>query len=103
MVRNLFVASILLMLSACSTVTILPEGNVKLSSKPTYEKSHPFFIGGLIGEYRVNVLEVCNNQDPIQLQTQETGTNILWSLFSFGIYTPRTAKIWCPQESNNEV
>jgi hypothetical protein len=102
-IRNLLVVTAVIALSACSTVTMLPQGNVKLSSQPTYQQSHPFFLWGLVGESRVNVLAVCNNQDPIQLQTQETFLDGFLGVVTLGVYFPRTAKVWCPKESNNEI
>ncbi|MFM9709812.1 hypothetical protein, partial [Streptomyces galilaeus] len=42
--RALITCSALLMLGACSSVTIQPQQVAKLSSKPSYQDSRPFFM-----------------------------------------------------------
>ena len=85
----------LFLISSCQTVTISPDGKKTiLSSNPTYEESQNFFLGGL-GESNINVEEICRERPVKQMQTQQTFVNGLVSLVTLGIYTPRTAKIWC--------
>ncbi len=83
----------------CSTVTINPSGN-KLETEPTYSESLPFFIVGLIGEHDVNVSEICKGSSPVQMQTQDSFMNSFLGIVTFGIYTPRTAKVWCQKEAS---
>jgi hypothetical protein len=97
---NLIMGIALLGLSACSTVTIAPQGEAKLASKPSYEESKPFYFWGLSGEHHINVLEVCNNKEPLQMQSQQTFSDGLFGLITLGIYAPHTAKVWCPKETS---
>jgi len=76
-------------LISCHTITIQPE---KLSSSliktPDYEKSHPFFLGGLIGEAQVPVDEICKGKEVSQMQSQTTFLDGLWPfLISMGVAT----------------
>ena len=81
--------------TACSTVTIRDQGMQKLSSEPTWEKSEPFFFWGLAGTANVNVEDICNHRNPAQLQTQRTFVDSLLGIITLGIYSPRSAKVWC--------
>ena len=81
---------------SCQTVTISPKGNKhKYSSVPSYEKSQTFWFFGLAGENFVNVQSICGSREVLQMQTQDTFVNRLLAGITFGIYTPRTAKVWC--------
>ena len=93
--RSALIGLIALSLSACSTVTIKPHGQDKISDEPTYQESQAFFLFGIIGEKHINVTEICNEKDPVQMQSQQTFVDDLLSAFTYGIYTPHTAKVWC--------
>lgn len=97
---SLVLGVLLVGLSACSTVTIKPEGPNKLANEPTYEDSKPFYLWGLAGEHRVDVLNICNNNEPLQMQSQQTFSDGLLTLITLGIYAPHTAKVWCPKEES---
>jgi hypothetical protein len=84
-----------IILASCSTVTISPSGSDKISSAPNYQKSEHFFLWGLVGETRVNVESTCLGEQPAQMQSQSTFGNELFSLLTFGLYTPHTVKVWC--------
>lgn len=86
---------IALSLSACSTVTIKPDGQQKVSHEPTYQESKAFFLFGIIGEKHINVTEICNEKDPVQMQSQQTFVDGLLTVLTLGIYSPHTAKVWC--------
>ena len=81
---------------SCQTVTISPSGNKhRLSNMPTYEQSQHFFLLGLIGNKFVNVSSICGDREVLQMQTQSTFLNAFLYGITLGIYTPRTAKVWC--------
>lgn len=83
------------LVSACSTVTIRPDGGAKLTTPPTYSEKKDFFIYGLAGEHRVDVKDVCGGSEPTQMQTQQTFEDGLFTFFTFGIYAPHHANVWC--------
>lgn len=96
--RALITCSALLMLGACSSVTIQPQQVAKLSSKPSYQDSRPFFMWGLVGEQRVDVKKVCGDQTVVQMQSQQTFTDGALGLITLGIYSPHTIRVWCKQQ-----
>ena len=89
---------LILIMSACSSVTVRPDGGAKDSSEPSYIDSKAFYLLGLIGEHDVDVNEVCEGAAITQMQTVATGTDWIISVLTLGIYTPRTAKVWCAEE-----
>jgi len=92
--RSLMLALVLLF-AACSTVTIRPKGTAKAGTDPTWSSSESFFLWGLVGEHRIDVSKVCGNKGVKQMQAQDTFVDSLLTLLTIGIYSPRTAKVWC--------
>lgn len=82
-------------LVGCSSVTIRPDGGPKTNRNPDYEESKDYFWWGLSGEHTIKVDKVCNSKKPIQMQSQFTFLDGLFSFLTFGIYMPKTAKVWC--------
>jgi len=82
-------------LAGCSTVTIHPASSGKLASAPTYQDSRPFFLWGLVGDERVNVVEVCANKSVKQMQSQQTFGDGVLTLLTLGLYAPHSVKVWC--------
>lgn len=81
------------LLSACATQTVhLQKGNSRLS----YEESQTFFISGLGQEQTVNAVQICGDESRIaKVESHLSGTNILLGIVTLGIYTPRTARVYC--------
>lgn len=84
-----------LLFSGCSSVTIRDQSTQKLTIDPTWEKSEPFFLWGLVGTAHVNTDAVCGSRNVVQLQTQKTFVDGLLGFVTLGIYAPRSAKVWC--------
>ena len=84
-----------LLLSACNTVTTVPNGSVKRTSTPKFQERQNYFLWGLIGEKHINVQEVCGAKPATQMQSQHRFVDLLLTLITLGIYSPRTAKVWC--------
>jgi hypothetical protein len=93
--KNLCGAALVLMLGACSTVTIRPSGNIKLTREPNFENQYSFWLWGLVNDHTVDVKQACGKKTPVQLQATDTFVDGLVGVVTFGIYTPRTAKVWC--------
>lgn len=86
----------LFFLASCQTVTISPKGrSLVYSGLPSYERSHNFFFWGLMGDHSINIQRVCEDRSVKQMQTQQTFLNGFVSILTLGIYTPRTARVWC--------
>ncbi len=94
--KKLIILLLLIFINAgCATVTITPNGEPILDSKPTFSEKQTFFLFGLIGECQIDVETVCGEDTVVQLQTQDTISDNLLGMITLGIYSPRTAKIWC--------
>jgi hypothetical protein len=102
MMKNLLFTITLLLLAGCSTVTINPKGTTKLETEPTYEKSLPFFLVGIIGEKEVDVKAICGGRAVKQIQTQNTFLDSFLEIVTLTIYSPRSIKVWCDEGVQNE-
>lgn len=91
--------SMAMLLSACSSVTVRPDGGVKETTEPSYLDSKPFYLLGLIGEHNVDVNEICEGAEVSQMQTIMTGTDWIIGVATLGMYAPRTVKIWCVEDA----
>lgn len=73
-------------------------------TKPDFEDYVPSSFWGLVGEsYPVDVKKVCQNKDPIEVRKGKSGEDWLLSLFTLGIYWPRTVQVWCPETGAHTV
>lgn len=94
--KALLCVSILLALSGCYTVTATQNGSMKKVTEPDFEKREHFFLWGLAPNARVvNVKKACPSNAPTQMQTQNTFLDSFLGVITLGIYSPRTAKVWC--------
>jgi hypothetical protein len=98
MKKTFFVFSLVLgaMLShGCSTVTIRDKGSAEISRDANYDSSQAFFFWGLAGEKHIDVREICDKRQVEQLQTQRSFVDGVLTVITLGIYSPRTARVWC--------
>jgi hypothetical protein len=86
-----------MLLAGCASVTVRPEGGDKLAGKPDYQKSKNYFFWGLGGEHTIDVQEICEEKGVEQIQSQYTFVNGLLGGLTLGIYSPKTAKVWCKE------
>ena len=83
-----------LLASGCATQTGLIQPTQQVT--PTYSKSQTFFISGIGQEQTVNAAEVCGGAAKVaKIQTIQEPMDVALSLVTIGIYTPRTAKVYC--------
>ena len=103
MFRYIFIFFLAFVLVSCQTVTISPQGkSVKYSSSPSYSRTQHFFLFGLVGQSFINVKSVCGDRVVKQMQTQQKFLDGFLGKITFGIYTPRTASIWCGESVTEE-
>ncbi|MGY3853847.1 Bor family protein [Aeromonas aquatilis] len=63
---------------------------------PTKEVTHHFFISGLGQSKDIDAAAVCNGADKVvRVEAQHTFVNGLLAAVTFGIYTPREARVYC--------
>jgi hypothetical protein len=63
---------------------------------PEKEETHHFFISGLGQDKTIDAAAVCGSADKVaRTETQLTFMNGLVNVLTFGIYTPREARVYC--------
>jgi hypothetical protein len=100
MMRFIIILLSLSILAGCSSVTIRTDDQVKSYVSASYQKNVSYWWWGFSGEHYINVREVCKGQAVKQVQAVTTFTDSLATIFTLGIYVPRTARVWC--DSNNK-
>ncbi len=91
----LSIAAFSVLFCGCSSVTLRDRGTQHLATEPNYNSSQSFFFWGLAGDKHIDVEEICGKAGAAQLQTQTTFGDGLLRLITLGIYSPRTARVWC--------
>jgi len=92
--RALAVVLCIALVSGCATVTASSDGS-RRSDAPTWSSRMWFLFGGFISDKHVDVREVCGGRSAVQVQSQHTFVDGLIGFLTFGILSPRTAKVWC--------
>jgi hypothetical protein len=93
--RGIIVGSLAVVLAGCATVTVTKNESRRITRSPDYSDSKSFFFWGLVGRHEVDVAYVCRGNPAEQLQTQMTFVDGLLTGITWGLYAPRTAKVWC--------
>ena len=84
----------ILLMSGCAAQTFNINGST--GEVPTDQKSQTFFISGLGQEKVTDAAKICGGADKVvKVEAQHTFINGLLGFVSFGIYTPRDAKVYC--------
>ncbi|MCY4472074.1 MAG: Bor family protein [Kistimonas sp.] len=82
-------------LSGCASqsLTLRPRAS---GDFPDQEVSQDFFISGLLQKKHLDAAAVCGTADKVaRVETVETPTNVVLSMLTFGLYTPRTVRVYC--------
>ncbi len=83
------------LLSGCATEQYSltnPEKN------PTEAKTHAFVLSGIGQTKTINVAEICGDTNKVaEIETKQGGLDLLFAILTFGIYTPRSYKIYCTE------
>ncbi|AGH81195.1 lipoprotein; DLP12 prophage [Psychromonas sp. CNPT3] len=85
------------LLGGCAAQTFTINGeNGENGETPTTQQSQNFFISGLGQEKVIDAAAVCGGaENVIKVEAQHTLINGLLGFVTFGIYTPRDAKVYC--------
>lgn len=81
-------------LTGCMTQTATLKPNT--ATTPTFEETQSFFISGIGQSKTINAVKICGGQDKIaKVESFWSAPNILLGAVTLGIYTPRTARVYC--------
>lgn len=81
-------------MTGCAAQTTLVHGGAKAT--PTYQKSQPFFVSGIGQQKTVNAAEVCQGAHNVaKVESKLEPKDAVLGFVTLGIYTPRTAKVYC--------
>lgn len=93
--KKLFATAIVAMLlTGCAQQTF----NVKNESvaAPKQVTTHHFFVSGIGQQKTIDAAAVCGSSDKVvRTEVQQTFVNVLLGVVTFGIYTPREARVYC--------
>lgn len=96
MTRKIASLVLVALVSGCAAQTFNINGSG--AGVPTDQKSQHFFISGLGQQKITNAAEICGGADNvIKVEAQQTFINGLLGAITWGIYTPRDAKVYCQQ------
>jgi hypothetical protein len=93
--KKLFLAlSVASLISSCATQTFHVRGGAtSMADKDTMQA---FFVNGIGQEQEINAAQICGGADKIaKVQVQQTFLDGLLTGITFGLYTPRDARVFC--------
>jgi hypothetical protein len=88
------VALLALMASGCAQQSFNIKNTPVAAPEKTY--THHFFVSGIGQQKTIDAVQVCGGADKIvKTEVQQTFVNGLLGVVTFGIYTPREARVYC--------
>jgi hypothetical protein len=86
----------MLFATGCATQTGLLQKNSQ--TVPKSSESQAFFLWGIGQEKTTDAAKVCGDAAAVtKVQTVQEPMDIVLSVVTFGLYAPRTAKVYCKQ------
>jgi hypothetical protein len=92
--RGLIAVGALAMLAGCYNVTYIAKS--RPPSAVIHEQKLTFFIAGLVGTEEIQAGQLCPS-GVAKVHTKNTFVDILLTVVTLTIYSPRTAEITCAQ------
>lgn len=92
------IAAVAALATGCATQTAYVNGSTVANTPatPTYNQSQKFWVGGIGQERVVNAAEVCAGAHKVaKVESKQEAKDVLFGAVTLGIYTPRTAKVYC--------
>lgn len=80
--------------AGCYNVTYVAK--TRTPAAAMYEEDMKFFLFGVVGEHDIQTAQRCPS-GLAKVHTKQTAVDVLLSIVTIGIYTPRTAQITCAQ------
>jgi hypothetical protein len=97
----LYLLILITSLSGCATQRVFLGG--ESNKDPDFQKSQAFWFGGEFQSRDIDAELICKDMGVQKIETvQSFGDTILGTL-SFGLYTPRTLKIYCNKNAEYHI
>ncbi|MFJ5482755.1 Bor/Iss family lipoprotein [Pectobacterium actinidiae] len=94
MKKILSTAVLALVLTGCAQQTFTVKN--ESVATPKQVTTHHFFVSGIGQKKTIDAAAVCGGSDKVvRTETQQTFVNVLLGVVTFGIYTPREARVYC--------
>lgn len=94
MKKMILPAIAVLFMSGCATQSFSINGTT--DDEPTYDNMQHFFVSGLAQEKDVNAAEICRGaENVVKVETHHSFVNGVLGFITYGIYTPRDARVYC--------
>ncbi|MGL4392711.1 MAG: Bor family protein [Fusobacteriaceae bacterium] len=86
--------AIVIAFSSCARQTFnFQKGNAGVEKSSEWSQ---FIIGGIAQSSDIDVIAICGSADKVRkVEAQLTFVNIIISMFTLNIYTPRTYRVFC--------
>ncbi|WP_345830793.1 Bor family protein [Erwinia sp. HDF1-3R] len=92
--KTFIMLGLIIMLSGCAKQSFDMRKND--TDRPAKVETHHFFISGLAQSKTIDAATVCGGADKVsRTETQLTFMNGFLNVITFGIYTPREARVYC--------
>jgi len=83
------------LLTGCAQQAFTVKDNFP-SAPPRQTTTHHFFLHGIGQQKTIDAASVCGGPDKVvRTEVQQTFLNSLLAYVTFGIYTPREARVYC--------
>ncbi|WED23626.1 Bor family protein [Vibrio sp. JC009] len=93
MKKLLLMAALSVVVTGCAQQTFVMAPQ---ESEPTLTESQHFFIDGLTQKKELDAAAICHGADKVaKVEVQKTFVNGLLEVVTFGIYSPREARVYC--------
>lgn len=78
---------------SCTSINVRFKPKVEHETSFTHYTHYGFM--GLIGSDTLYFEKLCINSNPVRVKNYFSSEDMLFAFFTFGIYTPKSTKIWC--------
>lgn len=94
--RSVVLAASAVLLTGCSSLLFVraPDRRTYTDALIEFHETS-FFFGSVGGSRELFIDRICLGKDIDQVVVEGTAMDIMKSVLTVGIYTPRTVKVWC--------
>ncbi len=93
--KRLALPLLLLTAASCMSTRVQLHPKFDFHIKPIYIDYADYYFLGLMGKPVLNLQKICMDQKPYGFQRAKSPEDGIITLFTLGIYSPTTVKVWC--------